>query len=139
MKVQFSSGISFAIPIDLALVVINQLKQHKHVIRPYIGMRVGTYTQSRGHVRRGTSRGGRYSYGESMVLITDVEQNSPAHAAGLSKGDVIIEIDEKPVTDVKDVLDSLGIEVGQEFNIAVKRPEGSIYHTRLRSVPGKVA
>ena len=37
MKIKNSSGISFAIPIDIAYQVIKQLKVNKKVIRPYLG------------------------------------------------------------------------------------------------------
>lgn len=40
MKVDGSVGISFAIPVDTAVQVIDQLRKHKKVVRPYIGMQM---------------------------------------------------------------------------------------------------
>jgi S1-C subfamily serine protease len=34
------SGISFAIPIDRAMEIIEQLRQHKYVARPYVGIQM---------------------------------------------------------------------------------------------------
>lgn len=38
MKVQGADGISFAIPIDSAMQIVQQLRLHKRVIRPYVGL-----------------------------------------------------------------------------------------------------
>ena len=42
------------------------------------------------------------------VVIAEVEPGSPASEAGLRRGDVIVELDRKPVSDVEDLTDRLG-------------------------------
>ena len=55
-------------------------------------------------------------------------------------GDVIVEVNSRPVRGVRDVLDSLGLEVGREMTLKVMRRDSksavSEYVTvRLRSAP----
>ena len=136
MKVQYTSGISFAIPIDTALIVIEQLKKYKHVVRPYIGMRVGNFTAY--EYKQGWLKSKQhYSYKQHVVMVTEVEMNSPAHIAGLEKGDVIVELDGKPVVDVRDILEVMGYKVGQAFQIKIMKSDGKFVSTTITSVPGR--
>lgn len=41
------------------------------------------------------------SPGLSGVVVSDVESGSPADRAGLSRGDLIVEVDRKPVRDIR--------------------------------------
>lgn len=137
LKVQFSSGISFAIPIDTALIVIDQLKKYKYVVRPYIGMRVGNFTAYEYKQKGWWKSRSNYSYKQHVVMVTEVEIYSPAYVAGLERGDIIVEIDDKAVTDVKDVLDALGTEVGKKIQIKVMKSDGRMQTVEIISIPGK--
>jgi S1-C subfamily serine protease len=70
MKLKGTDGISFAIPIDQAKLIIMQLQRGKKVTRPYLGLRI--------HTVASLSNGAR-------VVVSEVEQNSPAERAGLHK------------------------------------------------------
>ena len=85
-------GIGFAIPIDLAKRVIEQLKEKGKVERGYLGV----YPQE---ITKDLKEGLNLPSTEG-VLIRDVLDNTPADKAGIKPGDVIINFDGKKVTDV---------------------------------------
>lgn len=82
-------GISFAIPMDVASNVQQQLIQSGHVVRGRIGVAVqevdAALAQSFGLDR---PRG---------ALVSMVEDDSPAQRAGLKSGDVILQVDDQAV------------------------------------------
>jgi serine protease Do len=84
-------GIGFAIPIDLAKKVVEQLRKNGRVVRGWLGVRAQDVTpaiaQSLGLAR---------SPGE-MAVVTEVTENSPAAEAGVKTGDIIVEFNGKPV------------------------------------------
>ena len=62
------------------------------------------------------------------VVITEVEPGSPADEAGLQQGDVIIEVDRKPVRDVAEFRKSVsGIKKGQRVLFLVRREGNSLF------------
>ncbi|HJU12438.1 MAG TPA: DegQ family serine endoprotease [Candidatus Binataceae bacterium] len=77
-----NAGIGFAIPIDLAKSVMNQLKEHGHVVRGWLGVEIQTMTPELAK-----------SFGleePTGALVADVEKNSPAERAGVQRGDIIV-------------------------------------------------
>jgi len=83
-------GIGFAIPIDLAKKVIEQLRKHGRVIRGWLGVRAQEVTPS-----QALSLGLTRSPNE-MALVTEVAEQSPAAEAGIKAGDIIVEFNGKP-------------------------------------------
>ena len=85
MKLQNVDGISFAIPIDMALQVINQLIVNKRVVRPYIGMHVANVFPS----GEATDAANRVKLGQSswdtLAVVDSITKGSPAEAAGFQK------------------------------------------------------
>ena len=82
-------GIGFAIPVDVARAVLDDLRQHGRVRRGWLGLSVVDLTPD---VARNF---GRPSY--SGVMVSDVVSGSPAQRAGLRAGDIILEVDRTPV------------------------------------------
>jgi serine protease Do len=75
-------GVSFAIPIDVAMEVAEQLRAHGVVTRGWLGVRVQEVTRALAD-----------SFGLDVprgVLIATVEPSSPADTAGLAAGDIIL-------------------------------------------------
>jgi serine protease Do len=86
-----NQGIGFAVPVNLAREVMKQIEQHGHVIRGWLGVAVQDVTPAMAAALGLDQQGG--------ALVGDVSPDSPAGKAGLARGDVILELDGKPVTD----------------------------------------
>ena len=84
-------GIGFAIPIELAKKVVEQLRKHGRVVRGWLGVRAQDVTPGIA-LSLGLPRGHT-----EMALVTEVTENSPAAESGVKTGDVIIEFNGKPV------------------------------------------
>ncbi|HWF37360.1 MAG TPA: DegQ family serine endoprotease [Candidatus Acidoferrales bacterium] len=84
-----NQGIGFAIPINLARNVMNQLVEHGKVTRGYLGVHIQDVTPALAK-QFGLNQGGG-------VLIGDVSPDTPAAKAGLKSGDVITELNGQPV------------------------------------------
>lgn len=85
-------GIGFAIPINLAKSIGEQLIQNGEVTRGHLGVVIQELSQSLAE---------SFNLEESSgVLISQVVEDSPAAKAGLQQGDVIISYDNQPVMSV---------------------------------------
>ena len=83
-------GLSFAIPIDLAMQIKDQLVKNGRVTRGYVGVYIQEITQELADsFKLKTPQG---------ALVTKVEKGSPAEKAGLQTGDVIVAADGRQVT-----------------------------------------
>ncbi len=83
-------GVGFAIPVDLALSVMNSLIKHGKVVRGWFGVTVQDITPEIAKAMKLNLTKG--------VLIAGVEEDSPAEKGGVQKGDVILELNSKPIT-----------------------------------------
>ncbi len=82
-------GISFAIPIDEAIRVSEQLRSNGRVVRGRIGVQIGPVTKEVAEsLGLGAPRG---------ALVTGVEKDQPADKAGIEAGDIITKVDGKMV------------------------------------------
>jgi serine protease Do len=82
-------GLSFAVPIDVALKVQDELLQHGRVTRGRLGVGIQDVNQALAE-----SFGLKKTAG---ALVTSVEKDSPAAKAGLEPGDVIVRYNGKDV------------------------------------------
>ncbi len=90
-----SMGLSFAIPIDVATQVADQLRSSGKVTRGRIGVVIQELNQELAE-----------SFGLSKpngALISSVEQNAPADKAGIEASDVILKFDGKTVNTSSDL------------------------------------
>ena len=88
-------GLSFAIPIDVALDIQKQLKEKGRVARGRIGVVIQEVTRD-----LATSFGLERARG---ALVNSVEKGSPADKAGVEATDVILSFDGKPVESSSDL------------------------------------
>jgi len=90
-----SMGLSFAIPIDVAMQVSDQLRSSGKVTRGRIGVTIQEMTRELAE-----------SFGLSKpngALVSSVEKNAPADKAGIEASDVILKFDGKPVENSGDL------------------------------------
>ncbi|ATE59775.1 DegQ family serine endoprotease [Thauera sinica] len=88
-------GLSFAIPIDVAMDVQQQLRTHGRVQRGRIGVAIQEVTRDLAE-GFGLPRA-------AGALVSAVEPDSPAGRAGMEQGDVIVRFDGKPVENSSDL------------------------------------
>jgi serine protease Do len=86
---QGNQGIGFAVPVSVARNVMDQIVNHGKVTRAYLGVMAQEVTPSIAKAFHEPEVRG--------ALIGDVTANGPAQKAGLEKGDIILDIDGKPV------------------------------------------
>jgi serine protease Do len=88
-------GLSFAIPIDLAMKIKDELVTHGKVSHGRIGVSIQEVNQALAEsFKLGSPRG---------ALVSSVEPGSPADKAGLKTGDVILSMDGKPISRIGDL------------------------------------
>ena len=90
-----SMGLSFSIPIDVAIDISNQLKASGKITRGWLGVAIQELTKELAE-----SFGMKNTNG---ALIAGVEKNGPADKGGLMAGDVIIKFDGKVITTSADL------------------------------------
>jgi len=88
-------GISFAIPIDEAMRVSDQLKANGRVVRGRIGVGIAEVTKDVAEPLGLAKAAG--------ALVRSVEANGPADRAGLEVGDIIVRFDGKPIEKSSDL------------------------------------
>lgn len=111
-------GLSFAIPIELAMDVASQIRDTGHVSRGWLGVLIQEVTRELAE-----SFGMDNPHG---ALVAKVLNGSPAEAAGLQVGDVIVEFNGKEVLRSSSLPPLVGrAKVGKEANVTVIRDRKS--------------
>ena len=109
-------GLSFSIPIDVAMDVADQLKKNGKVTRSYLGVMLQD-------IDRNLAEAYKLSKPEGS-LITQVAPNSPASKAGMRAGDVILKFNGTPISRTSDLLNYLNrTSPNQSINLEVLRDD----------------
>lgn len=82
-------GMGFAIPIELAMPMVERLEKGEKIERPYLGVQLLDATSAYELYFNRIYLDEKVTYGAVLVYV---EENKPAASAGLKKGDVIIEM-----------------------------------------------
>ncbi|OGO24545.1 MAG: hypothetical protein A2144_09710 [Chloroflexi bacterium RBG_16_50_9] len=107
-------GMGYAISIDTAMPIIQELVNKGYVARPWLG--VGLYT-----VDQIVSRQLKLSV-DRGVLLVEIASGSPASQSGLQKGDVVVSINSEEVAAVEDFTRVLhASQIGQPMEIVFWR------------------
>ena len=93
-------GIGFAIPINMAKSIEQQLRKGGKVTRGWLGILIQDVNEELAKSFGGKSGG---------ALISEVSEDSPAKNGGLLQGDIITEIDGVTVTDVADLRNKIAM------------------------------
>jgi serine protease Do len=111
-------GVSFSIPIDVALQVSNQLQTTGHVTRGKIGVVIQPVTQ-----------GLADSFGLPQpegALVSSGEKGGPAEKGGIEPGDVILKLNGQPLMDSNELPALVaGITPGTSVNLEIWRNHAS--------------
>jgi serine protease Do len=118
-----SEGIGFAIPINRAKTILSDLIKHGEVERTWIGMKVQDLTLLLAQSLELENTEG--------VIISDVEENSPAQKAGFKRKDVIIKANDQKIANSSDWEDLAYLSrPGEPIEISFLR-NGKEVHTKL--------
>lgn len=115
-------GIGFAIPIDKAKAIATQLQRDGKVAHPYLGVQMITLTPQLAK-QNNSDPNSTFEIPEvSGVLVMRVVPKSPAAAAGIRRGDVIVQVDDKPITSAEQLQNVVeDSTLGQVLQIRVRR------------------
>jgi serine protease DegQ len=109
-----SMGIGFAIPVSTAKMVLEQIVRSGSVTRGWIGVEVQDITPPVAEsFRLGSTRG---------ALIAGVLRGGPADKAGVKPGDVLLEVEGRPVADPTSMLNLIAaLPPGTSARMKMKR------------------
>ena len=115
------SGVGFAVPANLAGRVMNQLREHGHIIRGYLGVTVQALTRDliEGYALDPMVRG---------AIINTVTPDGPALDAGVEPGDIVVGTDDVPLESQPDFLQRVANKTpGEEIVLNVLRNNEDSY------------
>ena len=96
-----NEGVGFAIPINMARNVMEQIVDHGRVIRGHLGVAIQSVGADMAKAF-GLNQGGG-------ALVAEVTPGSPAAKAGIERGDIILELNDQPVS----APDDLSVHISQ--------------------------
>ena len=106
-------GIGFAIPANMAKKVVADLKTKGRVVRGWFGIQIQEITESDAK---------DYDLPAGGVLVSRVEENSPAQKAGLKRYDLIVAINGKAVKSMVGLqMEIANAAPGDEINVTIFR------------------
>lgn len=121
-----SMGIGFAIPVSTAKLVLDGIVKDGRVVRGWIGVEPNELSPELAE-----------TFGvkaDSGVIITGVLQAGPAAQAGMRPGDVIVQVGDKPIRNVSELLTAVAaLKPGEAAKFDVRRGEGPV---ELQITPG---
>lgn len=94
-KIPYAHGIGFAVPINTAKTILQQLIKNGKVTRPWLGITTIKITNRIARYYRLPTNEG--------ALVVKVEEYSPASDSGIRPGDIIEEIDEKRIEEITEL------------------------------------
>ena len=120
--IQNAQGLGFAIPVNAARDIAEELIAKGKVDHPFLGIQMATITpelkqelQSQSNIQVNATEG---------ILIMNVVPNSPAERAGLKSGDVIQEIEGNQITKADEVQQAVAkTKVGEQLNLSLIRSD----------------
>ena len=112
--IPFAHGIGFAIPINIAKDVANELITHGRVTRPWLGiLGIDVNPTLASYYKLASEEG---------ALIVQINEASPADKAGLKPGDIIIEIEGKRMKGMEDVRHTIWTrKAGEDITLKILR------------------
>ena len=110
-----SEGIGFAIPSSIALDIVDSLQKTGKVVRGWMGVAIQEITPA-------LAKSFKLPEQRKGVLISDVNENGPSHAAGVKRGDVVVAFNGKEVQSVSQLRNLVArTMVGKDAQVKVLR------------------
>jgi serine protease Do len=128
-----SQGIGFAVPVNLAHQVMDQILKNGKVVRAYMGILPQDMTAD-----MAKAFGQKEARG---VVVGDVSASSPAQEGGVQRGDIILEVNGKPVETSNQLRNSISMmPPGTTVNLKLLR-DGNEKNLsfKLREMPTETA
>ncbi len=114
MIIQPGTGIGFAIPINMAKQILNDLIKQGKVVRPWLGISVQDLTPEMMEYFKVKEKEG--------VLVGQVYPGTGAEKAGLASGDIIKSVDDKVIKNVNELVKEIQKKkVGQKVKLNIIR------------------
>ncbi len=128
-----NQGIGFAIPANLARTVMDQIVKYGKVQRAYLGI-----------VPQDVTPAIAEAFGQKNLqgaLVGDVTPDGPAQKAGLRKGDIVLEVNGKPVANANDLRMTISMmQPGSAVQLKVVRDGATRdFSAQLGDLPGTQA
>jgi len=91
-----NQGVGFAVPVNMARSVMDEILKHGKVTRGWIGVSIQSVSPdiAKAFALSGEPRG---------ALVTSVSEKSPAERADILKGDIILEVNGSPIADSQEL------------------------------------
>jgi S1-C subfamily serine protease len=129
-KAQSAEGLGFAIPINTAKPIVDEIKTKGEFQRAYIGIKgvsVADFLQAYPDAKLGTEKG---------VYVAQIYTDSPAAKAGLKEGDVIVGLEDKMVDTMTQLISDLfSYRPGDEVKLSVLRDgRTTTYNVKLTTM-----
>jgi serine protease Do len=110
-----SEGIGFAIPSSIALDIVESLQKTGKVVRGWMGVAIQEITPA-------LAKSFKLPEQRKGVLISDVNENGPSHAAGIKRGDVVVAFNGKDVQSVSQLRNLVArTVVGKDAQVKILR------------------
>lgn len=121
--------LGFAIPINTARRVMDDVTRVGHVQVPWLGVSYGDVTDQIAKAFKLPVKQG--------IMVAGVEKNGPAALAGIAKGDIIVEVDGKKIVDGGDLQKILqGKNVGDSVELtALRDGKRRTFRVKLQEMP----
>ena len=113
-KIPYAHGIGFAVPVNTAKTILQQLIKNGKVTRPWLGITTIKITSRIARYYRLPTNEG--------ALVVKVEEYSPASDSGIRPGDIIEEIDEKRIEEITELSSRIKhMNVNEQTLLSVNR------------------
>ena len=117
-----AQGLGFAIPINTAQRIAEELMTTGRVEHPYLGIQMRTLTPALRQVLNDDPRANLDIQVDRGVIVLGVQGNSPAAAAGIRPGDVILRLGDQTIEDAEAIQQRVqDSEIGQPLAVQVNR------------------
>ncbi|XP_073007255.1 putative protease Do-like 14 isoform X2 [Typha latifolia] len=124
MKLADADGLSFAVPIDSVIKIIEHFKKNGRVVRPWLGLKMLDLNEM--IIAQLKERNASFPDVSKGVLVPMVTPGSPADHAGFRPGDVVIEFDGNHVVGIKEIIELMEDKVGKPLKVLVQRSNNKL-------------